>query len=191
MKKLLPRLGLVAAASLALMQPLSAATLRVAGANDILTFDPHAQNHQTTLTYQQMVYEALVRYDKDYDVEPALATSWEFLSPTQLRFKLRQGVKFHDGSPLTADDVRQLHRARGELGERHLQLGPFGAAGRVVQHRLVDGRGDVENAVHGHLFVSRVVFSGCCRWSGNGLRRPGPAGALSRAAGPPGPRPAR
>lgn len=105
MKNTLPKLALIAAASLALLQPASAATLRVAGANDILTFDPHAQNHQTTLTYQQMVYEALVRYDENYEVEPALATSWEFLSPTQLRFKLRQGVKFHDGSPLTADDV--------------------------------------------------------------------------------------
>ena len=105
MRHKLPKLGLIAACVLALAGPASAATLRVAGANDILTFDPHAQNHQTTLTYQQMVYEALVRYNKDYEVEPALATSWEFLSPTQLRFKLRQGVTFHDGSPLTADDV--------------------------------------------------------------------------------------
>ena len=32
-----------------------AATLRIAGANDILTFDPAGQNHQTTLAYQQMV----------------------------------------------------------------------------------------------------------------------------------------
>ena len=82
-----------------------AATLRIAGANDILTFDPHAQNHQTTLAYQQMVYEGLIRYDDKYQITPALATKWTFVSPTQLRFELRKGVKFHDGAPFTADDV--------------------------------------------------------------------------------------
>ena len=82
-----------------------AATLRIAGANDILTFDPHGQNHQTTLAYQQMVYESLVRYNEKYEVEPSLATKWTNVSPTQIRFELRKGVKFHDGAPFTADDV--------------------------------------------------------------------------------------
>ena len=82
-----------------------AVTLRIAGANDILTFDPHAQNHQTTLAYQQMVYESLVRYNEKYEVEPSLAAKWTMVSPTQIRFELRKGVKFHDGAPFTADDV--------------------------------------------------------------------------------------
>ena len=97
--------GAVALAALALTGAAQAAALRIAGANDILTFDPHAQNHQTTLAYQQMVYEALVRYNEKYEVEPSLATKWTFVTPTQLRFELRKGVKFHDGAPLTADDV--------------------------------------------------------------------------------------
>ena len=82
-----------------------AATLRIAGANDILTFDPAGQNHQTTLAYQQMVYESLIRYDEKYQITPSLATKWNVVSPTQLRFELRKGVKFHDGAPFTADDV--------------------------------------------------------------------------------------
>ena len=82
-----------------------AATLRWAGANDVLTLDPHAQNHQTTHTFLQQVYEPLVRYGKDFQVEPALATKWTEISPTQWRFELRKGVKFHDGAPFTADDV--------------------------------------------------------------------------------------
>ena len=93
-------LAVLAAAGLA-----QAATLRIAGANDILTFDPHAQNHQTTLAYQQMVYESLVRYNEKYEVEPSLATKWTNVTPTQIRFELRKGVKFHDGAPFTADDV--------------------------------------------------------------------------------------
>jgi hypothetical protein len=63
MKHAALKFGLIAAATLALLQPVGAATLRIGGANDILTFDPHGQNHQTTLAYQQMVYETLVRYN--------------------------------------------------------------------------------------------------------------------------------
>jgi len=97
--------GALALAVLALAGGAQAATLRIAGANDILTFDPQGQNHQTTLAYQQMVYEGLVRYDEKFQIVPALATKWTFVTPTQLRFELRKGVKFHDGAPFTADDV--------------------------------------------------------------------------------------
>ena len=71
----------------------------------MLTFDPHAQNHQTTLAFSQQVYEGLVRYDAKYTIQPGLATKWTQISPTQIRFELRRGVKFHDGAPFTADDV--------------------------------------------------------------------------------------
>ena len=105
MKHAALKFGLITAATLALLQPVGAATLRIGGANDILTFDPHGQNHQTTLAYQQMVYETLVRYNEKFEVVPGLATEWTFVTPTQLRFTLRKGVKFHDGAPFTADDV--------------------------------------------------------------------------------------
>jgi peptide/nickel transport system substrate-binding protein len=96
---------LIAAALVALALPAQAATLRWAAQNDILTLDPHSQNHATTSSLLQHAYEGLTRYTKTYVIEPALATSWQQLSPTQLRFTLRKGVKFHDGSPFTADDV--------------------------------------------------------------------------------------
>ncbi|AVS76194.1 ABC transporter substrate-binding protein [Paracidovorax cattleyae] len=98
-------LGTIALAVLLGTGAAHAATLRWAGANDILTVDPHAQNHQTTHAFLQQVYESLVRYDKTYQIEPALATKWTQVSPTQVRFELRKGVKFHDGAPFTADDV--------------------------------------------------------------------------------------
>jgi peptide/nickel transport system substrate-binding protein len=96
---------LLAAALLALAVPVHAATLKWAAQNDILTLDPHSQNHATTSSLLQHAYEGLTRYAKDYSIEPALATSWQQVTPTQLRFTLRKGVKFHDGSPFTADDV--------------------------------------------------------------------------------------
>ncbi len=80
-------------------------TLRWAAQNDILTLDPHSQNHATTNAILQHAYEGLTRYNAKYEPEPALATKWTQISPTQVRFELRRGVKFHDGSPFTADDV--------------------------------------------------------------------------------------
>jgi peptide/nickel transport system substrate-binding protein len=83
----------------------NAVNLRWAAQNDILTLDPHSQNHATTHSILQYTYEGLTRYTKDYKIEPCLATSWQQVSDTQWRFVLRKGVKFHDGSPFTADDV--------------------------------------------------------------------------------------
>ncbi|MDX1374542.1 MAG: ABC transporter substrate-binding protein [Burkholderiales bacterium] len=94
-----------AAAALALSLPAPATTLRWAAQNDILTFDPHSQNHATTNAMVQHVYEGLTRYDTKYQPEPCLATGWQQISPTQIRFNLRKNVKFQDGSPFTADDV--------------------------------------------------------------------------------------
>jgi peptide/nickel transport system substrate-binding protein len=90
---------------LALGQAQAAVTLRWAAQNDILTLDPHSQNHATTHAMMQYAYEGLVRYSKDYQIEPCLATSWEAVSDTDWRFHLRKGVKFHDGTPFSADDV--------------------------------------------------------------------------------------
>ena len=100
------KLMLVAASvAAALAAPAQAQTLRWAAQNDILTLDPHSQNHATTSAILQHSYEGLVRYNAKYEVEPSLATKWTYISPTQVRFELRKGVKFHDGSPFTADDV--------------------------------------------------------------------------------------
>ena len=98
------RLALAAALGLTLATS-QAATLRGAAQNDILTADPHSQNHATTNAIMMHVYEGLTRYNAKFEVEPALATKWTYISPTQVRFDLRKGVKFHDGTPFTADDV--------------------------------------------------------------------------------------
>ena len=99
--------AMLAAAALActLASPVHAQTVRWAAQNDILTMDPHSQNHATTNTVLAHAYEGLTRYGATYDIEPALATKWTYLSPTQVRFELRKGLKFHDGSPFSADDV--------------------------------------------------------------------------------------
>ena len=82
-----------------------AVTLRWANRGDPQTTDPHSQNEGLTNNVNQLVYEFLIGRDKQLNLEPQLAVSWEQLSPTVWRVKLRPGVKFHDGTPFTADDV--------------------------------------------------------------------------------------
>ncbi|HET9763570.1 MAG TPA: ABC transporter substrate-binding protein [Casimicrobiaceae bacterium] len=82
-----------------------AATLRWANRGDPQTTDPHSQNEGLTNNINQLVYEFLVGRDKKLALEPQLALSWQQVDATTWRFKLRPGVKFHDGTPFTADDV--------------------------------------------------------------------------------------
>ena len=94
--------------------PASAATLRWAAQTEITSLDPHAQAHPQVQAVLQHVYESLTRYSPGLEVEPALAQRWELLTPVIWRFHLRQGVRFHDGSPLTAEDVQfSLERLKG------------------------------------------------------------------------------
>ena len=85
--------------------PASAATFRWANDGDANSMDPYTRSETFLLTFTQNFYDPLVRRDKDLKVEAALAESWEQPNDTTWRFHLRHGVKFHDGSPFTADDV--------------------------------------------------------------------------------------
>jgi len=98
--------NLVVAATLVLTCSLSQAiTLRVANQGDAQSMDPHSLNESLQLTFTGNIYEPLVGRDKKLALIPALATSWKATSPTVWRFELRKGVKFHDGTTFTADDV--------------------------------------------------------------------------------------
>ena len=80
-------------------------TLRVSNQGDVQSMDPHSLNESLQLSFTGNVYESLIERDKNMGLAPALATKWTQTSPTVWRFDLRPGVKFHDGTPFTADDV--------------------------------------------------------------------------------------
>jgi peptide/nickel transport system substrate-binding protein len=85
---------------------LHAKTFKWTSASDIPTLDIHSQNNALGNGVHASIYDALVYYNsRTFKAEPQLATSWREISPRQMRFTLRQGVKFSDGSALTADDV--------------------------------------------------------------------------------------
>ena len=83
----------------------SAATLRWANDGDVNSMDPYARQETFLLTFTQNIYDPLIRRSKDLKLEPSLATEWAQTAPDVWRFKLRQGVKFSDGTPFNADDV--------------------------------------------------------------------------------------
>jgi peptide/nickel transport system substrate-binding protein len=120
LKALLAVAALSTALTAAFTAPVHAQTLRWAAQNDILTLDPHSQNHATTNAMMAHSYEGLTRYNAKYEVEPALATKWTYITPTQVRFDLRKGVKFFDGTPFTADDVifsfGRIKQPQGTMG---------------------------------------------------------------------------
>ena len=80
-------------------------TLKWGAQREIASLDPYSFGETFTLSVLNHVYEGLVRYTGDLKIEPALAESWQNVSPTVWRFKLRRGVKFHNGNSFTADDV--------------------------------------------------------------------------------------
>ena len=89
-------------------------TLRVADQGDVMSMDPYMINEALLLSFMGNVYEGLTGRGRKLETTAELATDWKQTAPTVWRFNLRRGVKFHDGTPFTADDVIfSLERARG------------------------------------------------------------------------------
>ena len=103
----------------------NAETLRWAAAGDSLTLDPHSQNEGPTHTVAHQMYEPLLHRDMSMAVIPALATSWVPTDdPTVWEFKLREGVKFHEGQDFTAEDVVfSLNRAKHQNSDMKELIG--------------------------------------------------------------------
>src|SRR3984885_15329904 len=96
----------LAAVAVALVAGMAdAKTFRWANDGDSNSMDPYARQETFLLLFDQSFYEPLLRWNREMKLEPGLATEWKQTDPTTWRFTLRQGVKFHDGTPFSADDV--------------------------------------------------------------------------------------
>ncbi|KZY40747.1 nickel/dipeptide/oligopeptide ABC transporter substrate-binding protein [Roseovarius sp. HI0049] len=83
----------------------SAQTLNFAYDADPVSLDPHEQLSGGTLQLSHMVFDPLVRWNKDLGFDPRIASEWERIDDTTMLFHIREGVKFHSGNELTAEDV--------------------------------------------------------------------------------------
>ena len=90
-----------------------AKTIKWSMQGDSLTLDPHAQNEGPTTQVSRQIYEALVERAVDMKIQPALATEWKTTEPKKWVLKLREDVKFADGTAMTSnDDVFSILRAK-------------------------------------------------------------------------------
>jgi peptide/nickel transport system substrate-binding protein len=89
----------------ALPPPAVAADLKIAVGADVTSIDPQFFNLFPNNNIAEHIFDKLVQMDPDSKMVPGLATSWKTVDDRTWEFKLRKGVKFHDGTELTAEDV--------------------------------------------------------------------------------------
>jgi len=118
--------------------PARAVDLRIGRSNEPSSIDPQFSRTGNNLMTAQDLFDRLVENEANLQTRPALAVSWKAINPTTWEVKLREGVKFHDGSALTADDVLYSLKRAGEIKN---SPAPFsGAVGGIASMKAVDPR---------------------------------------------------
>lgn len=111
--------------------------------NAIITLDPAMHRDRETETVIRNIFDGLVTRTHGSDVVPELAESWRQVSPTTYVFTLRRGVRFHNGDPLTPEDVvytfeRILREGAigGQTSPRRGLLGPLERVEKVTETQV-------------------------------------------------------
>jgi peptide/nickel transport system substrate-binding protein len=126
--------ALLAAACLA--APAHAQLLRIGMAADVSSLDPHFVNIAPNNQVARHIFDTLVHIDADGRLIPGLAESWRAIDPVTWEFRLRKGVRFHNGDELSADDVVFSLRRPATIPK---SPGPFTSVTRpIVGMEVVD-----------------------------------------------------
>ena len=129
-------LGLLACALVSTAAVAPAVELRIGRSNEPSSIDPQFSRTGNNLMTSQDMFDRLIENDPNLQTRPALAVSWKAVDATTWEVKLRDGVRFHDGSPLTAEDVLFSMKRAGEVRN---SPAPFtGAVGGIANMTAVD-----------------------------------------------------
>jgi peptide/nickel transport system substrate-binding protein len=138
-----------------------AKNFRWSSQGDAATLDPHSQNETFNNGINNQVYESLVNRGRETFSKhvPGLAVSWTNTGPLTWVFKLRQGVKFHDGTPFTADDVVfSFNRARESTVTFRLYSTQSGIAKKIDDY-TVEFTTPVPNPVMLDTVINILIMS--------------------------------
>ena len=121
------------AAALVLPGTLAAKDLKVGLASEPSSIDPHYHNLTPNNALAREVFDRLIMPDDKQALKPGLAVSWKAVDDLTWEFKLRQGVKFHDGSPFTADDVVFTFERAPERAEQPVRASAPTLKGKTIE----------------------------------------------------------
>ncbi|MFA5268151.1 MAG: ABC transporter substrate-binding protein [Methanoregula sp.] len=108
--------------------------LRMADLSAITSIDPASSG--VFVTEKAMITEPLVGATQDFVLTPKLASSWKQTSPTTWEFKLRDDVKFHNGKPMTASEVKfSLDRTSKENSQSR-QMADYKSSRVIDDHTI-------------------------------------------------------
>ncbi|SDP53142.1 peptide/nickel transport system substrate-binding protein [Ralstonia sp. 25mfcol4.1] len=96
---------LTGALGLGLASQAQAVDLKIAMSSPPTSMDPHFYNLFSNINVSEHVFETLIKLDPDSKVVPGLAESWKLVNNLTWEFKIRKGVKWHDGTEMTTDDI--------------------------------------------------------------------------------------
>lgn len=125
--------------------------------NEPTTLDPHLQWNPDSYYVYRNIFDNLVTRDDAGEIVPQIATEWDQISPTEIVFTLRDDVKFHDGSALTAEDVVFSVQRITDKEFGSPQLSQFAS---IVKAEVVDGKVKLTtNAPYPALLAQLVKLS--------------------------------
>jgi peptide/nickel transport system substrate-binding protein len=101
------------------------------------TMDPHAYALEDNKGATYQVYEALLDVDSNLALVPQLAVAWKIIDATHWEFELRQGARFHDGTPFSAEDVVfSIERAQAKSSDFRNRVDGIAAVETIDDHTV-------------------------------------------------------
>src|SRR5713226_768104 len=113
-------------------------TITVALPSHAPTLDPHMHFERVGILVNINMFDSLLHRSAKLEFEPSLALSWKALNDTTWEFKLRKGVKFHNGDTLTAEDVKYSFDRVIEPGKEKKKSPQYGNIRAIKDVRIVN-----------------------------------------------------
>ena len=135
-------------------------TLTVALVSLADTLDPHMHFERVGILVNINMFDSLLHRNAKLEFEGSLATSWKALNDTTWEFKLRKGVKFHNGATMTAEDVKYSFDRVLEPGKEKKQSPQYGNIRAIKEVRIVNP--DTIHLVTDKPFPGLTVIDDVC-----------------------------